>query len=437
MFNVLIVDDEAIIRKGLRNIVDWESLQCIVCDEACDGVEGMEKIKKLKPDIVIVDIKMPGLNGLEMIVNTKEIIPHSKIIILTGYRDFEYLKKAIQCGAFDYILKPSKVDDINSIVRRAVSELEKEEETVEQMQSLKRNIETTIPLLKQKMLYDLLFNVSAKNEKQLKDTKLYDLQIDEFYILVIRIENSDNHDNMSMYHYGIINSLVDIYSDLFIVDHISINEETIVFVIQPVPDIRDDEEIEGVIKNKLRTLKKLIKEYYSFETVAALSGKGSGREELHRKMKEAIAALDEKLLNFTIDNKNIDIDKMRSIDYRDCEYRKDEGSSEKRSTSLIIRNAVEYISDNYTNPISLNDVAEHTYVSSYYLSRMFTKELGKNFVDYLNEVRIEKAKEYLKEDYHKTYEVADMVGIKDPHYFSKLFKKYTGLTPSEFKDKAD
>ena len=80
-------------------------------------------------------------------------------------------------------------------------------------------------------------------------------------------------------------------------------------------------------------------------------------------------------------------------------------------------------------------MAEHTFVSTYYISRMFKKEMGKNFVDYLNEIRIEKAKEMLRDVRFKTYEVAEQVGIPDAHYFSKLFKKYVGVTPTEFREK--
>lgn len=101
---------------------------------------------------------------------------------------------------------------------------------------------------------------------------------------------------------------------------------------------------------------------------------------------------------------------------------------------LLLKSAVEYLEAHYSEPITLNDVAEKLYVSTYYLSRMFKKELNKNFVDYLNEIRINRAKELLMDVRYKTYEIADAIGISDPHYFSKLFKKYVGITPTEYKD---
>jgi two-component system response regulator YesN len=99
-----------------------------------------------------------------------------------------------------------------------------------------------------------------------------------------------------------------------------------------------------------------------------------------------------------------------------------------------LRKAIEYIHEHYNEQVSLNEVADSIYVSTFYISRMFKKELGKSFVDYLNDVKIEKAKELLKDIKYKTYEVADLVGISDPHYFSKLFKKHSGMTPSEYRE---
>ena len=93
-----------------------------------------------------------------------------------------------------------------------------------------------------------------------------------------------------------------------------------------------------------------------------------------------------------------------------------------KSLTLILRKAIDYLHKHYHEQVTLNEVAEHVYVSTSYISRMFKKELGRNFVDYLNGIRLEKAKELLKDPKYKTYEVAEMVGIQDAHYFSRLFK---------------
>ena len=104
MYKVLLVEDEEIIRKGLMYLVDWEKEDCVVVGEAGDGVEGTEKIRKLRPDMVITDVRMPFLSGLDMLEQTRSI-PYAAIVI-SGYDEFEYAKRAIKLGVKDYIVKP-------------------------------------------------------------------------------------------------------------------------------------------------------------------------------------------------------------------------------------------------------------------------------------------------------------------------------------------
>lgn len=101
--------------------------------------------------------------------------------------------------------------------------------------------------------------------------------------------------------------------------------------------------------------------------------------------------------------------------------------------SLVLKRAIDYLDEHYNENINLNMVSSYVYVSSYYLSRMFKRELNINFIDYLNTVRINKAMEYMKNPGLKDYEICEKVGIQDSHYFSKLFKKYAGMTPTEYR----
>ena len=105
-----------------------------------------------------------------------------------------------------------------------------------------------------------------------------------------------------------------------------------------------------------------------------------------------------------------------------------------KSIKLILRRAMDYIQEHYSEQVTLNEVADNVYVSTCYISRLFKKELGINFVDYLNGIRMEKARELLRDPRYKTYEVAERVGIPDAHYFSRLFKKVVGLTPTEYRE---
>ena len=110
MYKVVIIDDEPIIVRGLEKTVKWEKWGCVVAGTAYNGIEGMEMIRKEKPDMLISDICMPQMDGLSMIAALKSEFPHMEITILTGYRDFDYAQKAIRLGVCRFLLKPSKME---------------------------------------------------------------------------------------------------------------------------------------------------------------------------------------------------------------------------------------------------------------------------------------------------------------------------------------
>lgn len=532
MFDVLLVDDEPIICKGFANIIDWNKLNCRICGIAYDGMEGKEKIAELKPHIIISDISMPGLNGLDMVKETRQIIPYSKVIILTGYRNFEYAQEALKLGAFDYILKPSKVEEITSIVKRAVMQLNFEMRKEDEMENLKKHFEKAMPILKEKLLYDI---ISYRNvdDHVLNELTLYNVSIINFIMSVIEVdvnmqENKPDNDKY-LYRFGVINTFSDMLSEKYIVERVNISSSRIAFIIQ-LPEISS--KIQQDLYKNICDLQQFVSKCFDFTITAAVSSIGHGTHDLPDKMKECVYALQHKFymgngsiilykdlapmlknkdLSFMEDLQKLliesiyagneeevkslmsriyeNISKVGAADRDSIKFfywgifeaiyniRKsfkpsERGEREKNSIiniynlvheaddlntlhetleqsvidivnkikvynqshiDITMERAAQYIRDNYNSSISLNDVAEHTYVSTYYLSRMFKKYFDKNFVDFLNEIRMEKAKQYLKDPKYKTYEVGELVGIPDAHYFSKLFKKFTGITATEFR----
>lgn len=124
LYKVLIIDDEVFIREGMRQVIPWKALGCELIDEARDGEEGIEKLIQHNPDIIISDIRMPKKNGLEMIDEMKSINQDVQIIILTGFREFEYAQQAIRLGVLRFLLKPSKLDEIKEAIAAAVTQIE-------------------------------------------------------------------------------------------------------------------------------------------------------------------------------------------------------------------------------------------------------------------------------------------------------------------------
>lgn len=140
MFKVLIIDDEEIIREGLRSVINWASFDCTLVGEAEDGDEGIEMVGALKPDLVFTDIRMPGLNGLEMISKIKELKLECKIIILTGFRDFTYAQEAVRLGAFRFLLKPTKTEELTLVIEDAIKEIKKSNSNQKLFDNLKKKV---------------------------------------------------------------------------------------------------------------------------------------------------------------------------------------------------------------------------------------------------------------------------------------------------------
>ena len=125
MIRVLIVEDEDIIRKGIAYTMDWTGMGCVIVGEAADGREGVEKILELEPDIVMADIRMPYMDGMEMIRQTRDKV-HYKSIILTSYAEFSYAKQAIDLKVSDYLMKPVDEDELKQVIAKITAEIARE-----------------------------------------------------------------------------------------------------------------------------------------------------------------------------------------------------------------------------------------------------------------------------------------------------------------------
>lgn len=533
MFKVLIVDDEPYIRKGLVNIINWKNYGCEICGEASDGVEGLEKIASLTPDIVFVDINMPEINGLDMIRQSKELMPKSKFIILTGYRDFSYIQEAIKVGAYDYILKPSKIEEISDILKRAVLELKMEREEEQEHEKLKAKFEESVPILKEKLLYDLMDGHEMTKDEMAYQLSLYQLELQEYLIMFVSVDGENMSKDMleqrHLYQFGVSNTVMDLYGDNFHVERVVLNPQVIAFIIESGKT--GDVKLEKAAQ-LAGNVQQLIRRCFGFTVTMAISNIGYGPEALYEKAQEceaclayrfymgpdsvilhqdlmgfyrsrdlssldrhekqiigAIQAGDEHQVTTLLDELKREIIESNAnpeqikhyywtmvyninhirLSMKALEKTVDEMSHDMSSlyhmidesgnileihellytvaTSIVtkinqynrqninvtLQKAVDYIHQHYHQSITLQDLADEVYISTYYLSRMFTKELNKNFVDYLSEVRMNEAKRLMEDASLKTYEISERVGISDAHYFSKLFKKYVGMTPTDYR----
>ncbi|ADQ04049.1 two component transcriptional regulator, AraC family [Caldicellulosiruptor owensensis OL] len=537
MYKIVIVDDDMLIRKGIRNVIRWKDLECEICAEASSGDEALKVIEEVKPDIVITDIKMPNMDGIELIDRIKRIIPQCKIVILTAYREFEYAQRAIKIGAFDFLLKPTKVEDIINVIRKAINEIKKEKTIVEELDKINKILKEKLPVLRENFLFNVIFEMIPNEDEILQMASLYEIEIRSFLMILAECttrEEKGKH-NTHLYLLGLSNMLNDFLNHNYTIYSIYLNNSQAVYIINSKKEVEKKDEKE--LFELLNQLKKAAVECFNIDLTLVVSTWGNGIVQLPEKYKECIDAInyrfyfdeediiyykdlshffmymdDRKLKNlkneillsvrygnFTNINKLlleleetlkksktdkqyilnfyylllIEVNMIKAqlssaintsnnsevfenIDYLN-EITRCKNLSELSNilrTSIqrtieevqnhnlnkmgsLVKKVIEYIKENYhLNDISLSDISEKFFVSPSYLSRLFKKETGKNLSDFINEYRIEKAKQLLITTDLKTYEVADRVGIPDPHYFSRLFKRYTGYSPSEYKEGA-
>ena len=155
MYKLLIADDEQWIRQGLREIINWGSCNIHEVWEAADGEDALYKVREFKPDIVIADIRMPEIDGLELSAILREEFPQTKVIIISGYKDFDYARKAVELGVSNYILKPIDENSIIETVKRCIKEIDREREMLREQEIMKRQIKKNIFLLKQEFILSI------------------------------------------------------------------------------------------------------------------------------------------------------------------------------------------------------------------------------------------------------------------------------------------
>ncbi|MEG2087514.1 MAG: response regulator [Angelakisella sp.] len=526
MFKVFLVDDEAVICNGLIHLIDWVSLDCEVCGSETNGKRGLTSILESKPDIVISDICMPEMDGIEMVRLVKSQLPYCKIIMVTAYREFDYIHDAVKIGTFDFVLKPFKIDTIAASIRRAVTELKFQLTREAEFSKLRDYYEKSMPILKEKCLFDLLMNSSTASKEQ-KRLAEYGVVLNNFILASCRIpEQPDSSADDNMSRLGVVKTFFDTLAQKYQIEKVSVNSKLCAFVF--CFDNRRESLIAERFYKDISDVVNLIFQCFQITIAVGISSWGSGAAALAAKYEESVYALEQveddeqtivlfddlehlyketeisffesvqKRLISTVqlgkpdevdqllqtvqehiqDSRSVNVtllanffattyEKLRYLEdslshlidsddphchaqaLADCSdwqtafdsiclyagrvVRQIQGFNTCQTNDIVL-NAVKYIEENYQNPITLNCVAEHVHVSLFYLSRLFKKQYNQTFSDYLINTRIHFAKQYLRDTQYKAYEIGELVGITDPHYFCKCFKKCVGQTPTVYRE---
>lgn len=337
MYKLLLVDDEPIIREGLERMIDWEKLDLTLTASCSNAIEALDSMMDDMPDILLTDIRLPGMSGLDLVGRAISLHPMLQTIILSGYDTFQYAQKAVKYGVIEYLLKPCSQDELESALLRACHTLDRQNQQVLYLYSERR-----------KRIKTLVDTFTSLREGDL-DAAQIEKQVHE---LVKAVEDP------------------------------SLLQETLISVVTQSMGSGQTEWGMNIITEALRA-------------------RGSLEELITRSL---------------------------------LRLRKEGGSTRGND---FVQQMTAYVDTHYTDEsLSLQYIADHVvYMNADYIGREFTRAVGQKFSSYLLSTRMEHAKLLMSsDDSLHSYEIAEKVGLgKNPHYFSQLFRKYTGMTPKDYR----
>lgn len=529
-FRVMLVDDEPVIHKGLLQFVNWKLYNCSVVYQAYDGDEAWEKIPLVKPDIIIADIRMPGLSGLDLCRKIYNNYPRIKILLLTGYTDFNYVQQAIHYNVVDFLIKPTQLPMVHAALDKAIAQISKETDYEQKDKIALEKQANDIRQDEENNLRQLMLTGSCESKKLL----LYlENQIKSYYLILIELQPMENCIDNDCEPNNQVNNLI--------------SSDTIS---KTICDIAENYRLIPMRENKfalliyfadhslnqLHEMLKLANEFIELVNGFLFSNVSIGMSQHHNNFDnlatayhEAEEALTMKFYNYQTNTIHLPrSDKLNMINFYDIKDMVDSiiskvsqglpdlavkfcddlyqhiyskqysidavknllimlvsicssqimecGTSNEELTdnqttifksliaarslqntygiirpfiekaanynkhevnnrSPIIIDSLNYINTNYAQPLTLHQVANHVHVSPSYLSRLLHQQTGRTFLEICRSIRVEKACSLLEETSYRNYEIAAMVGIDDPAYFSQIFKKQIGLSPSEYRSK--
>lgn len=540
MFSILVVEDEDMIRNKILNNINWKENGFNNVFSASNGIEALEIVDRTNIDIIITDIQMPEMSGIELIRKIKQRTKRVKVIIITAYAEFEYAKESIKLNVDDFILKPFRSKDLLEIVKKIVEEIIRERSEKDEIESLRKQLRENKKTLQEKLFHDLLGNSFIGNiTNTLNYLGLTELKNDDYFISVVNISNfmdliqDDDEEqkyicNLTLYNW--VASFIVGYNNVegsniipdmkcriinYRVDQIVILFYNDIDEVTPLLEELIDRGAKDLgfnltvgIGNKYQNLTDMYISYKEACSAAMLSciyGKGTVyifndinyENKLYSKqmyilvetklyenikigafegIKKDVAGIISQIKNSKLELDAVNtiinnivllscktvnelgynifdiMDNKFSLNFSIYEitdlieleewlfgffFRINEYISKNRRSrnELLISRVKDYIDTNYHENISLTGISKIFGISSGYLSSLFCEFNGLNFIDYLSNLRIQKAKVLLKNSDLRIYEIAEKVGYRDAYYFSAAFKKIVGINPTDYREK--
>ncbi|WP_160724322.1 response regulator [Bacillus sp. USDA818B3_A] len=526
MLKVLIADDEILERKVVAKIIKGSQEEVKVIGEAQNGRIAIEMAKEYRPDIIFMDIKMPGTDGVQAVKEIRKFDKGIRFIMVSAFNTFEYAKEVMQQGVKEYILKPSSKKDLLESLQRVTEEIKVERRQKEEHQSLRENLDRAVSIAQKEWVTSLLMN-------QVQDmtfdewSQLLGVEITSGYTMLFTLRQSSkmeaspaekekwykwlktNLKTIAAKYEIMVGAMTDCQVPVLFLckkfgekNHFRTNAETMIdnlnrlyqqedFLAEmrigighpynhahelnysyheaivaleellatpnrkylffnkqgPAFEVPTDSEIIKVEKKLLDSIRQgdVNQVMLLFDSFVSKLGTNNTRASIVKKSFEELFILISRMLH----DLGITYERIPNFDESD-EIRI---LLEKGKTHLLavvqhvqvwrnnhakgmLQKAKDYIETHYAEAITLESAAEYVELSPFYFSKLFKDRFGMTFIDYLTEIRIKRAKAEMLDLGKSMKEICYSVGYRDPNYFSRVFKKLTGLSPSEFRKAA-
>ncbi len=533
LYTIILVDDEEEVRKSIIKKIDWQAAGFRVIGDAENGEDAMEKIEVLEPDVVLTDIRMPYMDGLALAEKIRQRYPSMKVLIFSGYDDFEYAQRAIKLNVTEYILKPVNVEELTSILMKIRSNLDQEIEEKRNLNHLRENYRKSLPIIREQFFNDLVHKNLSKElaEQKLREYDIPVLGARKWVLAAIDVERGDMKESLSLHNeeelipisvMQIVKEKLQGYCRFAIFQSSSEADMVAMAALDEsnsttgLIDVLGDicKETKRILEvpvtigighscNELSGLRESYQSSIDALGYKAIAGRGNtiyindmepvgnGKLEFDSmteadlisaikfgpadKIQAAVSRIMEKMESAKVHSRqqqvymfgvvNSILQMIRQYDLTledilggELAYMEILGNLQKKeefeqwllrtgekmnqvinqerdmTARQVIQEAKQYILDHYQDPdLSVEMICRHLHMSPAYFSTMFKKETGQAYIAYLTDLRLNKAVELLNKTDDKTYVIAAKVGYPEQNYFSYVFKKKFGVSPTKFR----
>lgn len=383
MYRILIIDDEPIVKIALRSILPWEEHGFSICGTASNGQEALSLIEKQQPDIIITDLKMPQMDGLELIRILKEQKYPSEILVLSNYEDFDSVRNALTLGAADYLLKIKiQPDTLLACLNKTIEKMKERNQTA----PIENRAETAP--ISENLLH--FFETDESLENFLQTYPDCSFMKEACSICYITFEKFLSNKAFSISKTLIRDMILDAVQGILQPFILLPNDYSALLLLS-----QTELSSNNIVLEQL--LKKLYNRFTLYQTFAPAMP-----------YKENLSDYEEARIAYRL------------------------FSSAEGCYKTDITKTLEYIDENYMHHLTLSSIASHVNLSPSYLCRIFKAEVGTSITNYLNNLRIRQAASMIREKNIPMKEISTLVGIDDQLYFSRLFKKNMGMSPTEY-----